>query len=104
MRPHNFPAELKNTRFKEALVNFFIKHWSSGVVIPFIVMKTIFLSYDACYSYKVENNQVTTKRSEVLSCSSHAEAEVLIKCSVTNILLILLGYIDYLNATLKLWM
>ncbi|GFX66461.1 uncharacterized protein TNCV_1291421 [Trichonephila clavipes] len=31
IRHHNFASELKNTQFKEALVNFFIDHWANDV-------------------------------------------------------------------------
>ncbi|GFU50298.1 uncharacterized protein TNCV_301311 [Trichonephila clavipes] len=56
IRHHNFAGELKNSQFKEALVKFFIDHWANDNMHPFIGNKTIYLSFDKCYSYRVVNN------------------------------------------------
>ncbi|GFX03207.1 uncharacterized protein TNCV_1700911 [Trichonephila clavipes] len=71
IRHHNFPGELKNTQFKEALVKFFIDHWPNGNMYPFIGNKTIYLSFDKCYSYRVVNNQVIRSTEESLSWDEH---------------------------------
>ncbi|GFU78592.1 uncharacterized protein TNCV_2302041 [Trichonephila clavipes] len=68
IRPHNFAGELKNTQFKEALVKFFIDHWANDNMFPFIGNKTIYLSFDKCYSYLVVNNPVIGSIEESLSC------------------------------------
>ncbi|GFX24619.1 uncharacterized protein TNCV_3343991 [Trichonephila clavipes] len=118
IRHHNFAGELKNTQFKEALVKFFIDHWANDNMYPFIRNKTIYLSFDKCYSYHVLNNQVIRSIEESLSCEEHEEADtrityhicqinvdaqVVVCCSDSNILIILLGNMDHLNASLKLW-
>ncbi|GFW70085.1 uncharacterized protein TNCV_2215381 [Trichonephila clavipes] len=71
IRHHNFAGELKNTQFKEALVKFFIDHWANDNMYPFIGNKTIYLSFDKCYSYCVVNNQVIRSIEESLSCDEH---------------------------------
>ncbi|CAH1109277.1 unnamed protein product [Psylliodes chrysocephalus] len=57
IRPHNFTAQLKNMQFKEALVKFFIKHWSTDNMAPSIANKTIYLSLNECYCYQVKDNK-----------------------------------------------
>ena len=46
IRPHNFSVELKNIEFKIALVNFFIDHWDSEDMVPFIGEKIIYVSFN----------------------------------------------------------
>lgn len=36
VRPSDFLKELKNIRFKQALVDFFIQHWAIDEMVPFI--------------------------------------------------------------------
>lgn len=76
----------------------------------FIGTKTINISFDKCYSYHVENNKVIRTIEESLSCDEHEEADprivynicqinfdaqVIVRCSDSDILIILLGNIDY---------
>ncbi|GFV43901.1 uncharacterized protein TNCV_1530751 [Trichonephila clavipes] len=83
----------------------------------FIGNKTIYLSLDKCYSYRVVNNQVIRSIEESLSCDEHeadtriiysicqisVDAQVVVCCSDSDILIIFLGNLDHLNASLKLW-
>ncbi|GFW82709.1 uncharacterized protein TNCV_3492811 [Trichonephila clavipes] len=87
IRHHNFAGELKNTQFKEAFVKIFIDHWANENMYPFIGNKTIYLSLDKCYSYRVIS----------------VDAQVVVRCSDSDILIIFLGNLDHLNASLKLW-
>ncbi|GFW95006.1 uncharacterized protein TNCV_476051 [Trichonephila clavipes] len=117
IRHYNFAGELKNTQFKEALVKFFIDHWANDNMYPFIGNKTIYLSFDKCYSFRVVNNKIIRSIEESLSCDEHeadtriiyhicqisVDAQVVVRCSDSNILIIFLGNLDHLNASLKLW-
>ncbi|GFW82657.1 uncharacterized protein TNCV_3492291 [Trichonephila clavipes] len=117
IRHHNFAGELKNTQFKEAFVKIFIDHWANENMYPFIGNKTIYISLDKCYSYRVVNNQVIRSIEESLSCDEHeadtriiyhisqisVDAQVVVRCSDSDILIIFLGNLDHLNASLKLW-
>ncbi|GFX47567.1 uncharacterized protein TNCV_3015861 [Trichonephila clavipes] len=117
IRHNNFAGELKNTQFKEALVKFFIDHWANENMYPFIGNKTIYLSLDKCYSYHAVNNQVIRSIEESLSCDEHeadtlikyhicqisVDAQVVVRCSDSDILIIFLGNLDHLNASLKIW-
>ncbi|CAH1100730.1 unnamed protein product [Psylliodes chrysocephalus] len=118
IRPHNFTAQLKNIQFKEALVKFFINHWSTDDMAPLIGNKTIYLSLNEYYCYWVEDNKVIMTKDDLLSCKEHEEADsriiyhicqisfeadVVIRCSDSDILVILLGNMDHLSASLKLW-
>ena len=55
-RTHDFAKELRNEKFKEALVLFLISHWQSNDVAPFIGNETILLNIIHCYSYSVDFN------------------------------------------------
>lgn len=57
-RTHDFAKELRNDRFKEALVLFLISHWQSNDVAAFIGNKTILLNFINCYSFSVVNGNV----------------------------------------------
>ncbi|KAG5868788.1 hypothetical protein JTB14_001697 [Gonioctena quinquepunctata] len=119
IRPHNFVAELENMYFEETLVDFFIDHWAGDEMAPFIGNKIVYVNFNKCYSYRVESNEVIETVEDSLSCEEHEEAdsriiyhicqinvyaEVVIRYSDTNILIILPGNMDHLNASLKLWM
>ena len=55
-RTHDFAKDLRNDKFKKALVLFLISHWHSNDVAPFIGSKTILLNFIHCYSYSVNSN------------------------------------------------
>lgn len=52
-RTADFAKDLKNIKFKEALVKFLIAHWTEGEMASIIGNKTIYLSHDLCYVYAV---------------------------------------------------
>lgn len=120
VRPVDFVKELRNNKFKEALVNFQILHWSNMEMAPFIRNKTILLNLDYCYMYKVNesNNNVVRTINNDFSCISHEEADtkiiyhvcnndydanVVIKCSDTDILVILMGNMKNMKSRSKIW-
>ncbi|CAF4875188.1 unnamed protein product [Pieris macdunnoughi] len=103
---------------KKLWLTFFIDHWGSEDMLPFIGNKNIYVSFNKCYSYKVINNKVIKTIEESLSCEEHEEAdsriifhicqidfdaEVVIRCSDSDILIILLGNMDHLKKSLKIW-
>lgn len=118
-RPADFSRELRNAHFKKALVQFLIENWRKDELAPFIGSKVIYLNFDYCYEYKVENNKIIRNICQDLSCPEHEEADtkivyhvcnidynsnVLIRCSDTDILVIMLGNMDHLkNDNIKIW-
>ncbi|GFW57468.1 uncharacterized protein TNCV_543781 [Trichonephila clavipes] len=56
VRPSDFAKELKNIRFKQALVDFFILHWSTEEMVPFMNNKIILVNFKKCHSFTVTNN------------------------------------------------
>lgn len=77
------------------------------------------LYIDKCYRYKVDNETVLKTIDDQLSCEMHEEADtkivyhvskidseanVMIKCSDTDILITMLGNMKYLNNSLHIWM
>lgn len=118
-RPADFGKELRNARFKEALVQFLINHWASDEVIPFIGNKTIYLNFDRCHAYEVLNGRVEKTIDEQLSCEKHEEADTkmvyhvcnidyaanaVIRCSDTDVLVIMLGNMEHLAGSVNIWM
>lgn len=56
IRSSDFAKELKNLNFKEALFNFFISHWATDEVVPFIGNKIIYINFRKCHSFTVGNS------------------------------------------------
>ncbi|XP_053954504.1 uncharacterized protein LOC128860783 [Anastrepha ludens] len=110
-RPKDFNKELRNSKFKDALVRFLIEHWGAVEMVPFIGNSTIKLNYDVCYTFTSDGASVSKIVDEEMSCELQEEADtkivyhvckavcenVLIKCSDTDILIIMLGNMDHLS-------
>lgn len=71
VRPADFAKELKNSRFKQALVDFFISHWATDKMISFIG--------------NIHDNKIVSTIDEKLSCPEHEEADTKIVYHVCNI-------------------
>lgn len=113
-RTHDFAKDLRNDKFKEAFVLFLISHWQNKDVAPFIGNKTIILNFDHSYSYSVDTNgNVIRAGSLEFFCPSHEEADtkiiyhaskidsdctVVVKCSDTDIVVIMLGNLHKITA------
>lgn len=112
VRPSNFTKELKNIHFKQALVDFFILHWTSEEMIPFIGNNQVYINFRQCHSFTVSNNKVMSEINEDLSCPQHEEADTkivyhvcntdaranfVIRCSDTDIAAIMLGNMHHLK-------
>lgn len=117
-RPTDFGKELKNIKFKEALVKFLIDHWADNEMASIIGNKTIYLNHDLCYVYSVIDNKVTRQIDYDLFCEDHEEADtkivfftcqikedatVTIRTSDTDIAVIMLANVEHLQASLKIW-
>lgn len=114
VRPFNFSKELKNIRFKQSLVDFFIQHWTLDEMVPFIGNKRIFINFKQCHSYMDKENKVISSVDDDLSCPEHEEADTkivyhicnidakvnfVITCSDTDIAIIMLGNMHNLKNT-----
>lgn len=118
VRPSNFAAELRNDKFKMALVTFLIEHWTSDDAAEIIKRKVLYVSFDKCYKYVVKEGHVIRTIDEDLSCPAHEEADtkmifhlcqiendcnVEILCSDTDVLVIMLANMCHLKAKLEIW-
>lgn len=128
-RPANFIAELKNIKFKQAFVQFLVNDWSTQDKATLIKpTQKVFLNYRLCHSYRKSAESVVKEVSEKYTCSAHEEADtkivyhvcavgpstnILIKCSDTDILVILLANMKQIlvnvgenqfNVDRKIWM
>lgn len=120
VRPSDFAKELKNTKFKEALVDFFAKHWSSEEMKSFLGNRNFFLNFRTCQSYQVVDDKIQSDVVENLTCTSHEEADtkiiyhacnvaehsnIVIRASDTDILIIMIGNMTHLqNSDCNIWM
>lgn len=113
-----FAKDLKNPKFKKALVTFLINHWGEHEMYAFFKNKKFILSYDLCYSYECNEDTVCKKEEEKYSCPDHEEADTriiyhiyktesalsfLVKCTDTDILVLLLGNMSKLNERCQIW-
>ncbi|KAF9416757.1 hypothetical protein HW555_005986 [Spodoptera exigua] len=120
VRPSDFVKELKNSNFKEALVDFFISHWASDEMAPFIGGKIIHINFRKCHSFMVnETNKVISSITEELSCPEHEEADtkivyhackinyeanIIIRTIDSDVAAIMLGHMHRLNDESQVWM
>lgn len=111
-RPAKFLDEMKNIKFKQAFVKFLITNWTSHVHNSLIkATQTIFLSYDKCYKYRKVADEIRVEEIDDMSCPDHEEADtrvvfyacsmpadskILIKCSDTDIFIIMLSNLKHL--------
>ncbi|XP_072389393.1 uncharacterized protein [Diabrotica undecimpunctata] len=118
-RTADFTKDLKNIKFKEAIVKFFIDHWADQEMAAIIGSKVIYIIHDLCYEYSVTDNKVTRIINYELSCPDHEEADtkvaflacqqkedstITIRTSDTDIVVIMLANIEHLQATVEVWM
>ncbi|CAF4952709.1 unnamed protein product [Pieris macdunnoughi] len=119
VRPANFANELKKMYFKAALVEFLCDHWGNNYMASYIGNKTIYINYEFCYKYEVQNNEVLRTLDHNLSCPAHEEADtkivfhvcaldfdahVTIRCSDTDIFVIMLGNMNAIANDMKITM
>ncbi|XP_046481702.2 uncharacterized protein [Neodiprion pinetum] len=120
IRSSDFTKEMRNTKFKEALIEFFTIHWATDDVAPFIGNKLIHLNFKNCYSYRSNDGKVESSIVEDLCCKSHEEADskiifhacsiidqsnIVIRGSDTDILIIMLGnMVNLKNPSSHIWM
>lgn len=120
IRGTDFSKELRNDKFKTALVIFLISHWATNEMAPFIRNKKVFLNHIYCYMYEVDENENVIKTvTHLFSCPSHEEADtkivfhitnidynanVTIKCSDTDILTIILANMHKMRSKLNIWL
>ena len=118
-RPSNFSVELRNEKFKIALVKFLLEHWKSDDVVDIIGRKIVYVHFDKCFKYIVENGHVIRTVEEELSCSGHnkantkmiyhlcqieSESNVVIHSSDTDVLVIMLANMCNLKNPLHIWL
>lgn len=81
VRPSDFTNELK----KEALVRFLIDDWNNNHMTPFMNGKVLYINFDKCYKFETINNEVQRVEVPNLSCPSHEEADTKIIFHICNI-------------------
>lgn len=100
------------------MVTFFLTFWESEEVAPFFENKTIFVNFYECHKFSVTSGNVQKVVVPHFTCSAHEEADtkiiyhvcqilqdcnIIIKCSDTDILIILLSNMHNLKSKSKIW-
>lgn len=122
MRPSDFSAELKNITFKEDLVEYLLASWGRKEMAPFLGNKIVYVNYKECHRYQVNNDDVVKTIKHSQSCSGHEEADskiiyhacnfeeiqppynITIRCSDTDILVIMLGNMKFVQEQVEVLM
>lgn len=79
---------MKNRKFKEALIDFFVIHWASDEIAAFLGNTLIHLNFRNCFSYQTINGKrFEYKIIDDLYCDLHKEADIKIiyhACSIAE--------------------
>lgn len=116
-RVNSLSTDLKNANFKQSLVNFFIDYWAKDHHKEFIGNKTLYVDFGECHKFQILNDTVQKTIQPEFSCPHQEEADtriifhvaqlqdecdVTIRCSDTDILIILLGNMAHIDRRLKI--
>ncbi|KAK0084825.1 hypothetical protein PV326_006135 [Microctonus aethiopoides] len=122
MRPFDFSAELKNITFKEDLVEYLLATWGRREMAPFLGNKIVYVNYKECHRYQIINVDVVKTMEHSQSCSGHEKADskiiyhacnfeelqpphnITIRCSDTDILVIMLGNMKFVQEQMEVLM
>ncbi|KAJ8664697.1 hypothetical protein QAD02_006359 [Eretmocerus hayati] len=119
-RHGHFDSELRNDKFKEALVKFFINHWLTNDAANIIRHKILYVNFDKCYKYIVAHGRVAMSIDDEFTCERYEEADtkimyhlrqlqtpgknVSVRASDTDVLVIILSNFSNLRSTMNIWM
>ena len=115
----DFLKSLRNDKFKESLISFFIDSWEDDSLSPIIGSKILYVtSKEKCFSFHQENNKIIKK--EVIEMVCHQEeadtrlvfhlstlpsnSNAVIRSSDTDVMAVLLGNIHKLKPDVNIWM
>ncbi|XP_074106572.1 uncharacterized protein LOC141532227 [Cotesia typhae] len=89
-------------------------------MIPFVEKKRVLINFKQCHSYVVDNNKIVSDVDDTLSCPEHEEADTkivfhisntdaqanfVIRCSDTDIAIIMLGHMhNLINDDSNVWL
>lgn len=119
VRKQEFSVELKNSNFKKAIVQFFVEDWKADKMAPFINNRTIYVNADVCFKYMVRDGKVIRTEEQRLKYPAHEEADtkmiyhvcqldfdanVTIRCSDTDVLIIMLANMDKISNNIHICM
>ena len=115
----DFTKDLKNINFKTALIEFFIGEWSKDKYASNLKTKALYVNCKQCHKFEVVNGKVVSTMVEELSYEAHEEADtkivhhvcnedqssnVVVRCSDTDILIIMLANMEHVKSRTKVWM
>ena len=116
-RSTDWTVALKNSSFKESLIEFFIKSWKDNSLAPFFNGKVLITnSKDTCYKFEPQDDKVFCTEQE--NYCNHEEADsrmfyhvslvaapgkVIMRTNDTDALVIAMGCKQFYENSLKLW-
>lgn len=116
-RPTEFGKLLQSRNFKDNFVKFLIEDWKEEEFVSLCEGKIVKLNYDVCYVYKVEENKMSRTVDYNNSCN-HEEADskvihhicqlnanyrVKVRCTDSDIPVIMLANMAYLKTEVEIF-
>ena len=117
-RPTNWTVALKNSSFKESLIEFFVKSWKDDSVAPFLNGKVLITnSKDTCYKCEPQDDKTFSTEQE--KYCNHEEADrgmfyhvslaaapsnVVMRANGTDALVIAMGCKQFYDTSLNVWL
>ncbi|KAJ8666349.1 hypothetical protein QAD02_008011, partial [Eretmocerus hayati] len=118
-RAFEWSKELRNVNFKLVLVKFLTREWAKDEYAEILGERKVYINYESCFEFAVVGGKVHRTNMPHLSCPDHEEADtklvfhacqvpassrVVIRCSDTDVLIIMLGNMDHLNDDVQVWL
>ncbi|KAJ8670310.1 hypothetical protein QAD02_001569 [Eretmocerus hayati] len=119
VRAFEWSKEMRNVNFKEELVKFLVNEWVNDEYAEILGTRKIYISCENCYEFSVVGGKMQRTIHLHLSCPYHEEADtklvfhacqvppsssVAIRCSDTDVLIIMLGNMQHLKDGVRVWM
>ena len=117
-RPTDWTVALKNSSFKESLIEFFVKSWKDDSLAPFFNGKVLITnSKDTCYKFEPQDDKVFCTEQE--NYCNHEEAysrmfyhvslvaapgKVIMRTNDTDALVIAMGCKQFYDTSLNVWL
>lgn len=122
MHPSNFGDKLRNITFKQGFVEYLIFSWENQEMAHFCGNKVLYVNFIiSSYKYQVKEGNVV-KTMQLSLSSNHEEADTNmtfhvcifqdlqppytgnIRCSDTDVLVIILGNMEFVTEEVEVWM
>ncbi|KAJ8676935.1 hypothetical protein QAD02_012722 [Eretmocerus hayati] len=117
-RAFEWPKELRNVNFKIEIVKFLTQEWEKDEYAVILGTRKISINFETCIEFSAVEGKVERTMIPHLSCPDHEEADtklvfhacqtppssiVIIRCSDTDVSIIMLGNMAHLKDGVQVW-